>query len=148
MAVMKKAVAKKARGLNNLAPGIKPKTTAEKVLGVDGVKAKYFEAKSDAKKYPKSAQAKRQLADRSRTLSRADAILNREMAKAKAKKAAASPMKTSAASHQRDLAKVAGSVAARNKANAMAKAKQKMGVLDATGAAKTKAERRTLKSFK
>jgi CRISPR/Cas system CSM-associated protein Csm4 (group 5 of RAMP superfamily) len=50
-------------------------------------------------------------------------------------------------SHQKDLAKVAGKTAAKNKATAMKKAKQR-GVLDATGAAKTKAERRTLRSFK
>ncbi len=74
----------------------------------------------------------------------------RVTAEAARKKAAKkpTPMSASAKSHQKDLAKVAGSVAAKNKATAMAKAKQKMGVLDATGAAKTKAERRTLKSFK
>jgi hypothetical protein len=72
-------------------------------------------------------------------------------ARALAKKVAAkkaNPMKNSARSHQGDLAKVSGSTAAANKAAAMRKAKNTFGIMDQTGAAKTKAERRTLKSFK
>jgi hypothetical protein len=71
--------------------------------------------------------------------------------KAQLKKAAAKkadPMKASARSHQGDLARVAGSTAAANKAAAMRKAKNTFGIMDQTGAAKSKAERRTLKSFK
>lgn len=69
-----------------------------------------------------------------------------ELRKAAAKKA--DPMKASARSHQGDLARVAGSTAAANKAAAMRKAKNTFGIMDQTGAAKSKAERRTLKSFK
>ena len=71
--------------------------------------------------------------------------------KAQLKKAVvkkADPMKNSARSHQGDLARVAGSTAAANKAAAMRKAKNTFGIMDQTGAAKSKAERRTLKSFK
>jgi hypothetical protein len=66
------------------------------------------------------------------------------------KKAAKKPtaMKTSAKSSQAGFAKISGQVAAKNKATALRKAKQKLGVLDATGAAMTKAEKRTMKSFK
>ena len=63
-------------------------------------------------------------------------------------KAAGGAMKASARSHQGDLARVAGSTAAANKAAAMRKAKNTFGIMDQTGAAKSKAERRTLKSFK
>ena len=74
----------------------------------------------------------------------------RVTAEAARKKAAKKPTaaKTSAASHQKDLAKMSGMTAAKKKAAELKKAKQKLGVLDATGAAKTKAEKRTLKSFK
>ena len=74
----------------------------------------------------------------------------RVTAEAARKKATKKPTgaKTSAASHQKDLAKMSGMTAAQKKLAEVRKAKQKLGVLDATGAAKTKAERRTLKSFK
>ena len=71
--------------------------------------------------------------------------------RALAKKAAAkkaNPMKNSARSHQGDLARVAGSTAAANKATAMRKAKNTFGIMDQTGAAKSKAIARTKKSFK
>lgn len=68
-------------------------------------------------------------------------------AKAAVKKAS-SPAKTSARSHQNDLAEIAGSTAARNKAAAMRKAKNTWGIMDQTGAAKSKAIAKTLKSFK
>jgi hypothetical protein len=71
--------------------------------------------------------------------------------KAQLKKAAAKkadPMKASARSHQGDLAKISGMTAAAKKAAAMRKAKNTFGIMDQTGAAKGKAERRTLKSFK
>ena len=78
------------------------------------------------------------------------ANIARVTAEATRKKAAKKPtaMKVSAASSQAGYAKISGQVAAKNKATAMQKAKQKLGVLDATGAAMTKAQKRTLKSFK
>jgi hypothetical protein len=67
--------------------GIKKPTTAkDKLLGPNGTKVKYFEAKVKAEKYPKDATAKRQLTDRARTNSRANFIVNREMAKKSATK--------------------------------------------------------------
>ena len=56
-------------------------------------------------------------------------------------------MKASAVSHQRSLAKVSGETAAANKAAAMRKAKNTFGIMDQTGAAKGRAEDKTLKSF-
>ena len=74
----------------------------------------------------------------------------RVTAEAARKKAAKKPtaMSQSAKSHQKDLAKMSGMTAAKKKLVELKKAKQRLGVLDATGAAKTKAEKRTLKSFK
>jgi hypothetical protein len=74
--------------------------------------------------------------------------LKKEAAKKAAVKKASSPAKTSARSHQGDLAQIAGSTAARNKAAAMRKAKNTFGIMDQTGAAKSKAIAKTLKSFK
>lgn len=68
-----------------------------------------------------------------------------QMKKKAAKKA--DPMKKSAASHQRSLAKMSGDTAARNKAAKMEKAKNTFGIMDQTGAAKGKAEKKALKSF-
>ena len=70
---------------------------------------------------------------------------NKEITMAAAKKTA---MGQSAKSHQKDLAKISGMTAAKKKGVELKKAKQKLGILDATGAAMTKAEKRTLKSFK
>jgi hypothetical protein len=79
MAIAKKAVVSKT--------GIKQPTTAkDKLLGPNGTKVKYFEAKLKAEKYPKDPTTKRQLIDRSRTNSRANFIVNREMAKKSAAK--------------------------------------------------------------
>jgi hypothetical protein len=68
-----------------------------------------------------------------------------QMKKKAAKKA--DPMKKSAASHQRSLAKMSGDTAARDKAAKMEKAKNTFGIMDQTGAAKGKAEKKALKSF-
>jgi hypothetical protein len=54
---------------------------------------------------------------------------------------------TSASSHQRDLARMSGNTAAKKKATEMRKAGNRHGVLDATGSAAVRAERRALKSF-
>ena len=93
----------------------------------------------------RTAMRNRMQTDRSRTAGRA-ANVESKLKKAAAKKPTA--MKVSAASHQKDLAKVAGSTAAANKAAAMRKAKNTFGIMDQTGAAKGRAEKRTLKSFK
>jgi hypothetical protein len=63
------------------------------------------------------------------------------------KKTTSNGMKTSAASHQRSLAKMSGDTAARDKAAKMEKAKNTFGIMDQTGAAKGKAEKKALKSF-
>ena len=70
---------------------------------------------------------------------------NRDLAKKRA--ASAGAMKTSAASHQRSLAKMSGNTAARDKAAKMEKAKNTFGIMDQTGAAKGRAESKALKSF-
>lgn len=67
-----------------------------------------------------------------------------------AKKAAAKPsaMGQSAKSHQASLAKISGTVAAKNKMKEIKKSGQRLGVLDATGSAMSRATKKTAASFK
>lgn len=67
-----------------------------------------------------------------------------------AKKAAVKPsaMGQSAKAHQKDLAKISGTVAMEKKMNELRKSGQRLGFLDATGAAASRATKKTAASFK